>query len=95
MNSNDDLEKLFENLPMFLQKSLDDPTLQDQLIEIVLDLGRRPEARFVNGPQYLSQKIISWQDIDYVTKRISNFSNENRAGIERCIALVAFEIVNF
>ena len=51
-------------------------------IEIVLDLGRRPEARFITGPQYLSQKIISWQDIDYITKRISKFSNENRAGIE-------------
>jgi stage III sporulation protein SpoIIIAA len=33
----------------------------------------------------LSQKIISWQDIDYMTKRISKFSNENRAGIERTL----------
>ena len=85
MNSNDDLEKLFENLPIFLQESLDQHLLRDQLIEIVLDLGRRPEARFVTGPQYLSQKLISWQDIDYVTKRISNFSNENRAGIDRTL----------
>jgi stage III sporulation protein SpoIIIAA len=85
MNSNDDLEKLFEKLPIFLQDSLDQPLLRDQLIEIVLDLGRRPEARFVTGPQYLSQKLISWQDIDYVTKRISHFSNENRAGIERTL----------
>jgi stage III sporulation protein SpoIIIAA len=46
----------------------------------VLDLGRRPEARFTTGAEYLSQKIISWQDIDYTTKRISKFSNENRAG---------------
>jgi stage III sporulation protein SpoIIIAA len=33
----------------------------------------------------LSQKIISWQDIDYMTKRVSKFSNENRAGIERTL----------
>jgi stage III sporulation protein SpoIIIAA len=52
---------------------------------LFLDLGRRPEARFVSGPEYLSQKIISWQDIDYMTKRISKFSNENRAGIERTL----------
>jgi stage III sporulation protein SpoIIIAA len=58
---------------------------RDQLIEIILDLGRRPEARFIKGPEYLSQKIISWQDIDYTTKRISKFSNENRAGIERTL----------
>ena len=85
MNINDDLEKLIENLPFFLQQQLKQHNNKDQLIEIVLDLGRRPEARFVTGPQYLSQKIISWQDIDYTTKRISKFSNENRAGIERTL----------
>ena len=85
MNLNDDLEKLIENLPFFLQEHLNKHTYRDQLIEIVLDLGRRPEARFVSGSEYLSQKIISWQDIDYTTKQISKFSNENRAGIERTL----------
>jgi stage III sporulation protein SpoIIIAA len=85
MTVNDDLEKLIENLPFFLQENLNKHAYKDQLIEIVLDLGRRPEARFVAGPEYLSQKIISWQDIDYMTKRISKFSNENRAGIERTL----------
>jgi stage III sporulation protein SpoIIIAA len=85
MNVNDDLKKLIENLPIFLQEQLNQHGDKDQLIEIILDLGRRPEARFLNGPQYLSQKIISWQDIDYTTKRISKFSNENRAGIERSL----------
>ncbi len=80
-----DLEKLIENLPFFLQEYLNQHPYKDQLIEIVLDLGRRPEARFVSGPEYLSKKIVSWQDIDYVTKRISKFSNENRAGIERTL----------
>ena len=85
MNVNDDLEKLIENLPIFLQEHLNQHANKDKLIEIVLDLGRRPEARFVTGTEYLSQKIISWQDIDYMTKRISKFSNENRAGIERTL----------
>jgi stage III sporulation protein SpoIIIAA len=85
MSANDDLEKLIENLPLFIQEYLTQHTSKDQLIEIVLDLGRRPEARFITGPQYLSRKIISWQDIDYITKRISKFSNENRAGIERTL----------
>jgi stage III sporulation protein SpoIIIAA len=85
MNANEDLEKLIENLPVFLQEHLNQHSSKDQLIEIVLDLGRRPEARFVTGPEYLSQKIISWQDIDYLIKRISKFSNENRAGIERTL----------
>jgi stage III sporulation protein SpoIIIAA len=85
MTVNDDLEKLIENLPFFIQENLNQHPYKDQLIEIVLDLGRRPEARFITGPEYLSQKIISWQDIDYMTKRISKFSNENRAGIERTL----------
>ena len=85
MNVNEDLEKLIENLPFFLQEHLNQHISKDQLIEIVLDLGRRPEARFLTGPEYLSQKIISWQDIEYMTKRISKFSNENRAGIERTL----------
>jgi stage III sporulation protein SpoIIIAA len=85
MNTNDDLEKLIENLPVFLQEHLNQHPYKDQLIEIVLDLGRRPEARFVTGPEYLSRKIISWQDIDYMIKRVSKFSNENRAGIERTL----------
>jgi stage III sporulation protein SpoIIIAA len=71
MNVNDDLEKLIENLP-FSSRTFESTSYKDQLIEIVLDLGRRPEARFVTGPEYLSQKIISWQDIDYMTKRLVN-----------------------
>lgn len=85
MNVNNDLKKLIDNLPFFLQDHLNQHPNKDKLIEIVLDLGRRPEARFVSGPEYLSQKIVSWQDIDYLTKRVSKFSNENRAGIERTL----------
>ena len=85
MDVNGDLEQLIENLPSFLQEQLNQHILKDQLIEIVLDLGRRPEARFSSGPEYLSQKTISWQDLDYITKHIGKFSNENRAGIERTL----------
>ena len=85
MNIDHDLKKLLNNLPFFIYQHLNNHANKDKLIEIVLDLGRRPEARFTMGPEYLSQKIISWQDIDYITKRISKFSEENRAGIERTL----------
>jgi stage III sporulation protein SpoIIIAA len=84
-NANNDLENLIENLPSFIQEYLNQHPSKDELIEIILDLGRRPEARFNHGPEYLSQKIISWQDIDFITQRISKFSSENRAGIERTL----------
>ena len=71
MNIDDDLEKLLNNLPFFIYQHLHSYSNKEKLIEIVLDLGRRPEARFTTGPEYLSQKVISLQDIDYITKRIS------------------------
>ena len=81
----EDLDKLFENLPFFINENLINHSNKHQLIEIVMDLGRRPEARFTTGREYLSRKIISWQDIDYTVKRISKFSTDNRAGIERTL----------
>ena len=77
-----DLDKLLANLPIFIKNRVNSHPQKEKIIEIIIDLGRRPEARFPNGPEYLSQKIISWQDLDYITKRISKFSDENRAGIE-------------
>jgi len=85
MTSDEDLEKLLGNLPFFIKKHVNSHASKDKIIEIIIDLGRRPEARFTTGPEYLSQKIISWQDIEYITKRISKFSNDNRAGIERTL----------
>ena len=54
----EDLDKLIENLPFFIQENLNQHPNKDQLIEIVIDLGRRPEARFISGPEYLSQKLF-------------------------------------
>ena len=81
----DDLDKLLEILPDFVSKPLEKHFNSKSLIEVVMDLGRRPEARFPDGPHYLSTKIISWQDLDYCIKRIGNFSGDNRSGIERTL----------
>jgi stage III sporulation protein SpoIIIAA len=85
MNGEKELEKLIEILPPHLQDYLTSHPFKHELIEIVLDLGRRPEARFSQGPEYLSSKLISWQDIDYIIHRIDKFNDENRAGIERTL----------
>jgi len=89
MNSKNELETLVENLPLFLQTQLMNHNLYEEIVEIILDLGRRPEVRFINRSEYLSQKLISWQDLDYVIKRITKFSNENRAGINRTLHRVS------
>ena len=58
MNVNDDLEKLIENLPFSLQEYFNQHNYKDQLIEIVLDLGRRPEARFISALNIYRKKLF-------------------------------------
>nr|YP_010619109.1 hypothetical protein PNW47_pgp073 [Pterosiphonia complanata]WAX03122.1 hypothetical protein [Pterosiphonia complanata] len=78
----DDLDKLLNILPEFIKKPLNKHSSKKMLIEIVMDLGRRPEARFPNGPEYLSIMNISWSDLDLCIKKIPQFSGDNRSGIE-------------
>ena len=55
MTSEEDLAKLLENLPFFIKQHVNNHIYKDKIIEIIIDLGRRPEARFITGPEYLSQ----------------------------------------
>ncbi len=57
----------------------------DDLVEIVMDLGRRPEARFHSGEQALMEREVSREDLAYVADRIGAFGGDNRAGIERTL----------
>nr|AOM64489.1 hypothetical protein Riqu_010 [Riquetophycus sp.] len=81
----DDLDRLLNILPDFVSQPLEKHPNSKYLIEVVMDLGRRPEARFPEGPQYLSYRHISWQDLDFCIKRIGHFSGDNRSGIERTL----------
>lgn len=81
----DDLDKLLGVLPDFVRYPLESHSERKFLLEIVMDLGRRPEARFPKGPEYLSLRTVSWQDLDFCIKRIGHFSGDNRSGIERTL----------
>ena len=81
----DDLNQLLDVLPEFISDTLKKHPRREQLIEIVLDIGRRPEARFSNNTEYLSYKTIVWQDLDHILKRLGKFSGDNRAGIEKTL----------
>jgi stage III sporulation protein SpoIIIAA len=81
----DDLDLLVGSLPPDLLQAvhaLPDPS---QLIEIVMDLGRRPEARFTDGEVTLLEREISEADLQYVVDHIGAFGGDNRAGIERTL----------
>jgi stage III sporulation protein SpoIIIAA len=78
----DDLLDIFPahiKTPLVQQKDIRD------LLEVVLDLGREPEARFPGREAALNSKEVEEADIDYVVARVSNFGDDNRAGIERTL----------
>ena len=58
---------------------------RDGLLEIVLDLGRRPEARLTSGDRVLLDREVTDEDLSLVTGRIGDFGGDNRAGIERTL----------
>ena len=78
----DDLDDLLEILPDFLQTVLRSHPRKGELVEVVLDLGRRPEARFPGKAEYLSEEAIAREHLDYCIERVGQFSEDNRAGIE-------------
>jgi len=55
------------------------------LLEVVMDLGRLPEARYLGRERFLSDREVTQQDIDYVIARIGEFGEDNRAGIPRTL----------
>jgi stage III sporulation protein SpoIIIAA len=81
----DDLEQLLNVLPPFINAPLEKHPRREYLIEVVLDIGRRPEARFSDSTEYLSYRTIVWQDIDSILKKLGKFSGDNRAGIEKTL----------
>ena len=81
----DDLEQLFEVLPGSLRQVLTKIGRSDDLLEIILDLGRVPTARFTDGEIVLSQQEVTPVMIEYVVERVGEFDADNRAGLERTL----------
>ncbi|MFH0702931.1 MAG: AAA family ATPase [bacterium] len=76
-----DLEKLIEVLPLKVAWMLREKYLDD-IIEIVLDLGRLAEVRYLDERiEYFGQENVSQQDINYVINKIDEFTADNRSGI--------------
>ncbi|MCX6044580.1 MAG: AAA family ATPase [Chloroflexi bacterium] len=81
----DDLEVLLAILPDRIRAALDAANRAADLIEIIMDLGRLPEARFSKGEMYLDKTEITQEDLEMVIERIGDFGSDNRAGIERTL----------
>jgi stage III sporulation protein SpoIIIAA len=81
----DDLDKLLQILPAAICHTLDQHPDRATLVEVVLDLGRRPEARFPDRAEYLSDIPITRSDIQETVERVGYFSGDNRGGIEQTL----------
>ena len=81
----DDLETLVEALPPHIQAPLRERGDMSELLEVVLDLGRHPEARFPGLEEVLVPLEVTEADIQHVVDRIGAFGDDNRAGIERTL----------
>jgi len=78
----DDLDALLERLPPHIAQPLVQSEGRSELLEVVMDLGRLPEARYPVREVVLSDQKVAREDIEYVVSRIGVFSGDNRAGID-------------
>jgi len=81
----DDLDLLLGILPSKISRVVQDLDDSENLLEIVMDLGRRPKARFVHREAVLSEQEVTYEEIKAIADSISEFDADNRAGIERTL----------
>ncbi|MEI7469725.1 MAG: AAA family ATPase, partial [Chloroflexota bacterium] len=84
----DDLEVLLTVLPSPLAQALREHGRFHELIEIVMDLGRAPEARYAGSKDeeiLLREREITHEEIDYILERIGQIDDDNRSGITRTL----------
>jgi len=80
-----ELDQLLDVLPQRVVDSLRGRDDLEELLEVVLDLGRVPEARFPSGDVPLDALEIASEDLEQVMRRVGDFGDDNRAGIERTL----------
>ncbi len=81
----DDMNLLLAVLPPAIRAAVEGAGDPNDLIEVVMDLGRNPEARFFNRAVYFEDVEVTRHDLEHVVERLGDFSGDNRAGIERTL----------
>ncbi|KAG0512862.1 hypothetical protein BDA96_10G051200 [Sorghum bicolor] len=81
----EELRRLLELLPRELRRRVETHPELPALVEVVMDLGRPPLARFPSGDFLLSHRPISFDDLRHATSQVGDFGADNRAGISRTL----------
>ena len=85
----DDLDALLAVLPDDIRAALQRIGRRDELLEVILDLGRVPTARYTDGEVVLRDTEVTREEIQYVVDRVGEFDADNRAGIARTLHRIA------
>ena len=85
----DDLDALLTVLPEDMRAALQRIGRRDELLEVILDLGRVPTARYTDGEVVLRETEVTQEEIQYVVGRVGEFDADNRAGIARTLHRIA------
>ena len=84
-NSKNDLDELISILPKRIQDYINSHDEKEYLVEVILDLGKLPEVRFPNSQETIGEGEVSHVDLQSLISRVSEFGDDNRAGIERTL----------
>lgn len=85
----DNLDALMTILPEDVRAYLQKEGRRDELLEVILDLGRVPTARYTDGEVILRETEVSREEIKHVVARVGEFDEDNRAGIARTLHRIA------
>jgi stage III sporulation protein SpoIIIAA len=81
----DDLDAIMTILPEDIRAALQQIGRRDELLEVILDLGRVPTARYTDGEVVLRETEVAQEEIKHVVERVGEFDADNRAGIARTL----------
>lgn len=81
----DDLDALLDRLPPHVAQPIQKRRERGDLLEVIMDLGRLPQARYPDDEVTLTDREITVEDLEYVVSRIGAFGGDNRAGIARTL----------
>jgi stage III sporulation protein SpoIIIAA len=83
--STEEIDLFLEKIPPYICQAIKESGDLSSLLEVIMDIGRRPVARFLEYEKELTENEITDADIEYVTSRISPFGDDNRSGITRTL----------
>ncbi|WOK91799.1 hypothetical protein Cni_G00490 [Canna indica] len=81
----DELELFLELVPPRMRRELARHEEIRELIEVVMDLGRKPIARFPSGDWIMSEQPVGLEDLSHAVSKVGDFSDDNRSGIDRSL----------